>query len=158
LLMPRPAALGRGAAFASGRSLATNSRAWDDVLDHMAPVDRGDGDRGVVLVGVAQSPVLPRQWRRDGFSISTDPKYFDLAVIHGYLVRSSWAEGIPVEIVQRSLEHSLGFALFEGEPGGRQVGFARVTTDFATFGYLADVFVLETYRGRGLGQWICERE
>ena len=97
-----------------------------------------------------------KQWHKDGFSISTDPSHFDVITIHGYLSGSSWAKGIGIEVVQRSLSHSLGFALFAGEPGTQQIGFARVTTDFATFAYLADVFILEPYRGRGLGRWLCE--
>jgi GNAT superfamily N-acetyltransferase len=85
--------------------------------------------------------------------ITTDVARFDLDLIHSFLTRSYWAEGVPREIVQRSLENSLGFALFEWE---RQVGFARVVTDRATFGYLADVFVLESHRGRGLASWLME--
>lgn len=73
----------------------------------------------------------------------------DLDAIHGYLARSYWAEGISRERVARSLAESLCFGLFEGE---RQIGFARVVTDRATFAYLADVFVLEAWRGRGLGK------
>jgi GNAT superfamily N-acetyltransferase len=85
--------------------------------------------------------------------ITTDPARFDLDVIHSFLARSYWAEGVPRETVKRSIENSLGFALFESE---RQVGFARVVTDRATFGYLADVFVLESHRGRGLASWLME--
>jgi GNAT superfamily N-acetyltransferase len=73
----------------------------------------------------------------------------DLAAIHEYLARSYWAEGISRERVARSLAESLCFGLFEG---GRQIGFARVVTDRTTFAYLADVFVLEAWRGRGLGK------
>ena len=82
--------------------------------------------------------------------VTTDPSRLDLDVIHGYLTRSYWAEGIPREVVARSLLHSLCFGLYE--PGGRQVGFARVVTDRATFGYLCDVFVLESHQGRGVGK------
>jgi GNAT superfamily N-acetyltransferase len=73
----------------------------------------------------------------------------DLETIHGYLERSYWAAGISRERVARSLVESLCFGLFEGE---RQIGFARVVTDRSTFAYLADVFVLEAWRGRGLGK------
>ncbi|HTO07051.1 MAG TPA: GNAT family N-acetyltransferase [Myxococcota bacterium] len=73
----------------------------------------------------------------------------DLDAIHGYLVRSYWAEGISRERVARSLAQSLCFGLFAG---ARQIGFARVVTDRATFAYLADVFVLEDWRGQGLAQ------
>jgi len=79
--------------------------------------------------------------------ISTDPSRFDLDVIHGYLARSYWAAGIPRETVERSIAGSLCFGAFDGD---RQIGFARVVTDRATFAYLADVFVLEEFRGRGV--------
>jgi pyridoxal 5'-phosphate synthase glutaminase subunit Pdx2 len=81
--------------------------------------------------------------------ISTDPARLDLDVIHGYLVQSYWAEGIPRETVARSLRGSLCFGLYHA---GAQVGFARVITDRATFAYLADVFVLPAHRGHGLGK------
>jgi N-acetylglutamate synthase-like GNAT family acetyltransferase len=91
--------------------------------------------------------------RRGTYWITTDPARFDLEVIHEYLRRSYWAAGIPRETVERSIRHSLGFGLFEWE---RQIGFARVVTDRATFGYLADVFILESHRGRGLAPWFME--
>jgi len=88
---------------------------------------------------------------RDEFRISTDPARLDIGVIHGFLTRSYWAAGIPVEIVERSIAGSLPFGIYHGNA---QVGFARVITDYATFGYVADVFVLEEYRGRGLAKWL----
>ena len=96
---------------------------------------------------------MHQEWHRDGFTISTDPARLDLDVIHGFLSTSYWATGIPREVVRRSIEHSLCFGIQEG---GRQVGFARVITDRATFGYLGDVFVLESHRGRGLSKWLME--
>jgi GNAT superfamily N-acetyltransferase len=81
--------------------------------------------------------------------ISTDPAQMDVDAVHAYLTRSYWAEGIPRETVAKSLEHSLCFGLFDGS---RQIGFARVVTDRSTFAYLCDVYVLEDYRGRGLGK------
>src|SRR4249920_3350231 len=87
----------------------------------------------------------------DVVEISTDPSRFDLDVIHGYLSRSYWSPGIPRETVERSIAGSLCFGAFDGQ---RQIGFARVVTDRATFAYLADVFVLEEYRSRGLGRWL----
>ena len=74
-------------------------------------------------------------------------------MIHGYLERSYWARGIPRAVVERSLRNSLGFGIYED---AQLVGFARVVTDLATFAYLADVFVLEAYRGRGLSKWLME--
>jgi len=99
----------------------------------------------------------PHTWRREGYAISTDPARLDLDAIHGYLVRSYWAEGIPRETVARSLANSLNFGIYEvaGETGAWvQVGLARVVSDFSTFAYLGDVFVLETHRGRGLSTWV----
>ena len=89
---------------------------------------------------------------RDGrFVISTDPARLDLDVIHGYLTRSYWSPGVSRETVAASLRGSICFGLFDGD---EQIGFARVVTDGATFAYLADLFVLETHRGAGLGEWL----
>lgn len=98
------------------------------------------------------------EWRQGEYLISDDPARVDLDVVHGFLHASYWAEGIPREVVKRSLEHSLNFSLWL-EPRGagaaaRQIGFARVITDRATFAYLGDVFVLEEFRGRGLSKWL----
>ena len=78
----------------------------------------------------------------------------DLDVIHRFLsTESYWAVGRPREVVQRSIEHSLPFGIYHGE---RQVGFARVVTDYATFAWIADVFVLTPERGKGLSKWLME--
>jgi GNAT superfamily N-acetyltransferase len=79
--------------------------------------------------------------------ISTDPASLDLQLIHRFLsAQSYWARGIPLELVRTSLKHSLCFGGYLGE---RQVAFARVVTDFATFANLSDVFVLSEHRGHG---------
>jgi GNAT superfamily N-acetyltransferase len=96
---------------------------------------------------------MMNEWRREGYLISTDKRLLDLSVIHDFLARSYWAAGIPLEVVERSIAHSLAFGLYEEK---RQIGFARVITDHATFAYLADVFILEDFRGRGLGEWLIE--
>jgi len=83
------------------------------------------------------------------FLISTDRAKLDVEVIHGFLTRSYWAEGVPRETVTRAIENSLCFGVYNG---AEQVGFARVVSDFATYAYLADVFILEPYRERGLGK------
>jgi len=90
----------------------------------------------------------------EGFSISTERERQDVDAIHAFLSRSYWAEGIPRETVERSIEGSLCFGLFD--PDGAQVGFARLITDRATFAYLCDVYVLEAHRGRGLGRWLID--
>ena len=89
----------------------------------------------------------------DGFTVSTEKERLDRGAIHEFLRGSYWAKGIPREMVDRSIENSLCFGLYDGDP---LVGFARVITDKATFGYLADVFVLESHRGRGLATWFME--
>lgn len=93
------------------------------------------------------------EWTRGEFTLSTDPSRIDLEVAHGFLTGSYWAEGIPRDVVRRSIEHALSFGLHHG---GRMVGLARVITDRATFAYLSDLFVLEAYRGRGLAHWMLE--
>lgn len=86
--------------------------------------------------------------------ISTDRARLDWTVIHGYLSGESyWAKGRSVETIKRSVENSLPFGIYKGD---RQVGFARVVTDYATFGWIADVFVLEEFRGEGLSKWLME--
>jgi GNAT superfamily N-acetyltransferase len=87
------------------------------------------------------------------YRLSFAPEDQQIDVIHGYLVRSYWAEGIPRETVARSIAHSLCVGAFEDEA---QVAFARLITDRATFAYLADVFVLEAHRGRGLARQMLE--
>jgi N-acetylglutamate synthase-like GNAT family acetyltransferase len=91
---------------------------------------------------------------RDGVYVSTDSAKLDLDVIHGYLVQSYWSKGIPRETVAHAIQHSLCFGAYDSN--GPQVGFARVITDFATFAYIADVFVLESHRGRGISKLIME--
>ena len=77
----------------------------------------------------------------------------DIDLIHSFLTRSYWAEGISKEIVRRSIEGALCFGVFENE---KQIGFARMITDRATFAYLADVFIIEEFRGLGLSKWLME--
>ncbi len=96
-----------------------------------------------------EHPGVAFEQRRADVLVSTDPSRLDLDVIHGFLARSYWAAGIPRETVARSLRHSLCFGAYAGE---RQVGFARIISDYATFAYVADVFVLESHRGREVGK------
>ncbi|UHG91331.1 GNAT family N-acetyltransferase [Spirosoma oryzicola] len=84
------------------------------------------------------------------YTVSDDKTKIDLAVIHDYLSREAyWSQNIPIELVQRSIDNSLCFGVYRAD---RQVGFARVVTDLATFGYLADVFILPEHRGKGLSK------
>jgi GNAT superfamily N-acetyltransferase len=87
--------------------------------------------------------------RHGNILVSTDQARLDIETIHGFLTGSYWAQGVPREVVERSVRHSMCFGAFEGD---RQVGFARVITDRATFAYVADVFVLPTHRGRNIGK------
>jgi len=91
---------------------------------------------------------------KDGFLISTDNSNLDIGMVHNYLTNQSyWAKNIPREVVERSIGNSLCFGLYQGE---KQIGFARLVTDKATFAYLADVFILEDHRGHGLSKWLIE--
>ena len=96
---------------------------------------------------------MAHEWRRGEYLISTDKEQLDIATIHAFLTTSYWAAGISIEIVKRSIEHSLNFGLFQND---QQAGFARMITDYTTFAYLADVFVLEPFRGRGLSKWLMQ--
>ncbi len=96
---------------------------------------------------------LMNSWVNSTFTVTCDPAKMDRAVIAEFLASSYWATGIPPATVERSLAHSLCFALLNGD---RQIGFARVISDYATIAYLGDVFVLREYRGRGLSKWLME--
>lgn len=93
------------------------------------------------------------EYRRGEFVVSSDPARLDVELIHRFLTASYWAEGIPKDLVVRSIENSLCFGVFAGT---QQVGFARVITDFSTFAYLADVFIVESLRGLGLAKFLME--
>ena len=91
---------------------------------------------------------------KDGFIISTDKQQLDITSIHQYLSKEAyWCKNIPMEIVKRSIENSVCFGMYHEK---RQFGFARVITDKASFGYLADVFIIDDYRGRGLSKWLMQ--
>ncbi|WP_445373863.1 GNAT family N-acetyltransferase [Photorhabdus tasmaniensis] len=93
------------------------------------------------------------RWEKNGYIISTDKHELDINLIHQFLAKSSWAEGIDKETVNLSIKNSLNFGLYENS---RQIGFSRIVTDFATFGYLCDVFILDDYQGLGLARWMME--
>jgi len=95
-----------------------------------------------------------REFTRGAYTISTDPTRIPLATVHRWLSEESyWAQGIPRALVQTALLNSLNFGVYEG---AELVGFARVVTDYATFAYVGDVFVLAAHRGRGLSKWLME--
>jgi GNAT superfamily N-acetyltransferase len=90
---------------------------------------------------------------RDRFTISTDPARLDLDTVVDMLTRAYWAVGRPRERTERALQNSLVFGVYEGD---KQVGMARVVTDYSIFAYLCDVFIHEDYRGHGLGKWLIQ--
>jgi len=91
---------------------------------------------------------------KKGFKISTDKHLLDLEMIYNYLHGESyWSKGIPVEKVHISIENSICFGVYKDD---KQVGFARIISDNATFAYLCDVFILRDYRGQGLSKWLMQ--
>ncbi len=90
----------------------------------------------------------------NNYRISTNPDLLDITAIHQYLSQDSyWAQNIPLAMVQKSIKHSLCFGMYDGTT---QIGFARVVTDMTAFAYLCDVFIIETYRKRGLSKWLLQ--
>ena len=96
---------------------------------------------------------MPANTNRSEYEISMDPQRIDIAAVHAFLSQSYWSPGIPRGVVERAIANSLCFGVYLG---AQQVGFARVVTDKATFAYLADVFILESHRGKGLSKWLME--
>jgi GNAT superfamily N-acetyltransferase len=94
------------------------------------------------------------EWHHDGYTISTERGRLDLGVVHRFISEESyWGQGRPLEVVRRAVENSFPFGVYHGD---ELVGFARVVTDYATFAWLADVFILKEHRGRGLSKWLME--
>ena len=92
--------------------------------------------------------------KKDDFVISTNKAKLDIQLIHTFLSKESyWAKDIPKHVVERSIEGSVCFGIYNND---QQVGFARVITDMATVAYLGDVFILEKFRGSGLSKWLME--
>jgi GNAT superfamily N-acetyltransferase len=95
---------------------------------------------------------MTEEWQRGEYAISTDPARLDIEAVHAYLNGESyWAASRSLETVRRSMENSLCFGLYKGPS---QAGFARAVTDYATFAWIADVFVLPEHRGQGLAKWL----
>lgn len=97
--------------------------------------------------------MTPQNFTKDYFFISNDKSKLNIDTIHGFLSRSHWAANRKRETIVKSIEHSLCYGVYQEN---RQVGFARLVTDYCTYAYLCDVFVDEEYRGRGLSKWLME--
>lgn len=91
------------------------------------------------------------EWRRGRYAVSTDSGRLDIEGTAAYLGTTYWAQGRSESTVRRSIEGSIAFGVYDGE---EQVGFARVITDRATFGWVCDVFIRDSHQGRGLGMWL----
>jgi GNAT superfamily N-acetyltransferase len=100
--------------------------------------------------GPATAPI---ELVRGEYLISTDRSRIDVAAVHAFLSQSYWSPGSPEDVVRRGIAGAVCFGMYHGQA---QVGFARVITDQATYAYLADVYVLEAHRGRGLAKWLME--
>lgn len=91
---------------------------------------------------------------RNGFVISTDKSRLDIAAMHDFLSKEAyWSLNVPIAIIAKTVENALNFGLYEGE---KQIGYAKIISDYATIAYLGDVYVLPEYRGRGLSKWLME--
>lgn len=93
------------------------------------------------------------EWRHDDLTVVDDRNAVDLEVVHGLLQHSYWAQGRPKEVVAKSLEHSLCFSVLKD---GKQIGFARVVTDYAVFAWIADVMIAPEHRGHGAGKFLMQ--
>lgn len=93
------------------------------------------------------------EYKKDKFTISDDPSRLDIDAICDFLSRAYWADQRPRNLIERSIEYSMNFGVYDGE---RQIGFARVVTDRTIFAYICDVFIHEDYRGYSLGKWMME--
>lgn len=118
-----------------------------------SPTDDALADTELIDTELIDADLAPINVARGEYTISTDPARLDLDAIHSYLSRSYWATGRPRAVTARALRHSLNFGVYYGD---QQIGLARAITDYATYLYLCDVFILEEHQGAGLGQWLIE--
>ena len=93
------------------------------------------------------------EYKKNGFTINTNPALLDIDMIHDFVSKSYWARGIPKELIIKSIKHSFCFGLYDQ---GIQIGFARLISDFTTEAKLCEIFIVDAYQGRGLGKWLIE--
>ena len=93
------------------------------------------------------------KFQKENYSISTDPAKLDIDSIHDFLANSDWAKNIPLDVVKKSIDNCLNYGVYIDNS---LIGYARVLTDYSTFAYLADVFILEEHRGKGLSKWLLD--
>lgn len=94
------------------------------------------------------------EYEKGNFVISTDKTRLDVSAIHHFLSKQAyWALNRPIEMVKTAIENSICFGVYDGD---KQIGFARVVTDYATFAWLCDVFIIPEFRSQGLGKWLVE--
>jgi GNAT superfamily N-acetyltransferase len=91
------------------------------------------------------------EWKREDFTITDRREDLDMEAVHSFLRESYWAQGIPRGLLEKAVANSICFGVYRS---AQQIGFGRVVTDLATFAYLSDIFMVQAYRGRGLGQWL----
>ncbi len=93
------------------------------------------------------------EFQKKDYVISTNKRKLQIKTVHRFLTHSYWSQGISIEKVRKSIRHSLCFGVYYKS---KQIGFARVITDRVRFGYIADVFIVEEYRGKGLSKWLMK--
>jgi len=96
---------------------------------------------------------MKNEFKKDEFTISTDKRKLNFRTTHNFLTNSYWSTGISLELVKKAAKNSICFGVYHRK---KQIGYARVITDYVRFGYLADVFILEEYRGKGLSKWLMK--
>lgn len=96
------------------------------------------------------------EWKKENFLLSTDKEYLQYERIHEFLTGAYWCEEIPLAVVTKAVQGSLCFGLYDAAKNNRQIGFARVVTDSATFAWLCDVYIEKEYRGQGLSKWMMD--
>jgi GNAT superfamily N-acetyltransferase len=124
------------------------------------PIDCADGSTRSAIKSALEGKLTMTaaeytEYTKDNFSISTNQGRLDIETIHNFLTNAYWSKKIPRSIVEKAIRHSLCFGVYDDSTGA-QIGLARVVSDCATFAYLADVFILESYRGRGLSKWLMQ--